>query len=122
MQITPWDIYWITRADAIREASTAALGACGIAAFILVIMGPMLFDDMSGFDIRQFVGRKTAAAFVLLFVFAAIVRTATPTTRELCAILVIPAVANNEDVQALGEDVVTLAREWMQELRPEKEQ
>jgi len=32
----------------------------------------------------------------------------------------VPAIANNEKVQGLGEDLYDLAKEWMQELKPAK--
>lgn len=44
-----------------------------------------------------------------------------PTTKEYCAIKVIPAIANNQQVQELPNKVIELANEWMEELKPKKD-
>ena len=41
-----------------------------------------------------------------------------PTTKEMCAIIVIPKIANSEPVQEIGSGIVDLAREWINEIRP----
>jgi hypothetical protein len=43
----------------------------------------------------------------------------TPTTKEMAEILIVPKIVNNAKVQELPEAVLTLANEWLQELRPE---
>ena len=44
-----------------------------------------------------------------------------PTTREAAAIVMVPAIANNEKVQTVGNKLYDLAAEWLDELRPKKE-
>jgi len=50
----------------------------------------------------------------------------TPSTKEMAFILVAPklydAVSKNKDLQEMPSKVVTLANEWLEELRPEKEE
>ena len=55
-----------------------------------------------------------------LLTFASIANALIPTTKEMCAIIAIPAIANSETVQGLGNDIVGLAREWIIELKPNK--
>ena len=43
-----------------------------------------------------------------------------PTTKEMCAIKIIPRVVNNEKVQELPEKFVELANEWVEELKPKQ--
>ena len=43
-------------------------------------------------------------------------------SKGLAAIYVIPKIANSQTVNDLGEGVVTLAREWIEELRPAKKE
>lgn len=52
-----------------------------------------------------------------IFIFAACF---IPTTKQLCAVLVIPAIANNQEVQQLPDKIVKVANEWIDELRPSK--
>ena len=41
-----------------------------------------------------------------------------PTTKEMCAIKLVPMIANDEQVQELPNKVVDLANEWLDELKP----
>lgn len=43
-----------------------------------------------------------------------------PTTREAAAIVMVPAIANSEKVQTVGNRLYELAVEWMDELRPRR--
>jgi len=42
-----------------------------------------------------------------------------PTTKDLVAIKLIPAIVNNEDVQGVGVEFIDLAKDWLKELHPE---
>lgn len=44
-----------------------------------------------------------------------------PTTKQMAAILVVPKIVNCEAVQTVGNELYTLALDWMKELRPKKE-
>ena len=57
------------------------------------------------------------SAFILL---GATISALIPTTKEMAAIVVIPAVANSESVRGLGEGIVNLAKDWMKELSPSR--
>lgn len=116
--ITEWEMYWITRFDYLRGAESAlfwgvgALAGCAIA-FIVCCWA----DGKEGEPFPW----KPIVVFSIPFVFALLCGAAwilTPSTKEYCAIKIIPAIANNEDVQAIGEDLPKLAREWLEELRP----
>lgn len=119
MEITPWMVYWIAKLDTIRDACIGAAALLAFVSVILLAVGFALKDDEE--PEHKTIGRRLhwhtrwVGPAVLVFWAAAVF---TPTTKQMVAILVVPAVANNEDVQGLGSDLVTLAREWMQELRP----
>jgi hypothetical protein len=44
-----------------------------------------------------------------------------PKTSEAAAMIVVPAIANNEDIHEIGESLVDLAKEWVIELSPSKQ-
>lgn len=114
-ELTPWTVYWITRLDSLKWV---AEGVAVSSMLALVGMGVAcaLTEGDAWPLLRKWV-RVGGAAFL----FAMAAYAAVPTTKEMCAILVIPAIAQNEDVQALGSEIPLLAREWLQELRPDTE-
>lgn len=105
--VTAADVYWLTRLDAICGLGVG-LTIFGIGA--LVIAGLAYGDGV----IRGWV----VGLVCLVPMLGGAICVFVPTTKEAVAILVIPKIANNEDVQGLGADTVALAREWLQELRP----
>lgn len=120
--ITPSQVYWITRCDALHGFASALMAVGIIATVFGTFIGPAAFSEL-GLDyeahkksIRLIVGTilscLTLSCLLLVFI---------PTTKEMAAIIVLPAVANNEDVQALGSELPKLAREWLEQLRPKQD-
>ena len=72
-------------------------------------------------DSVKFFHKMICVFFLLLFFSSIAICVFVPTTREMAAIYVVPKIANSETVKDLGEGIVTLAREWIQELRPNKQ-
>lgn len=119
-------IYLLTRLDYIRNFMIAMT----VISAILTVVAAMGFgvesdkraysdedkaEKKSNLRAWSLFGRTTISIMILLCCALVFV----PTTKEMCAIKVIPAVANCEQVQSLGADVVDLARSWMNELKPE---
>lgn len=50
-----------------------------------------------------------------------VIATFVPSTKQMAAVIVVPKIVNNEAVQSVGNELYTLATEWMQELRPKKQ-
>ena len=120
--ITPWTIYWITRLDTLGTLATIiivlasiATGAGGL--YWLIEREDVRVDELPEFDrrTRKFITRAGSVA-----VAAGLCGAFIPSTKEAAAMLVIPAVANNADVQALGSELPKLAREWVESLRPKQ--
>lgn len=49
------------------------------------------------------------------------VATFIPSTKQLAAIMIVPRIVNNEKVQTVGNELYTLAFDWLKELHSEKE-
>lgn len=117
-------IYWITRLDHIRSFMVSTtilfsiLTAVAVLALVAVAANASYLETEEWKSWLRIFGISTgvAASVVILFGCALVF---VPTTKEMCAIKVIPAVANCGQVQGLGSDVVDLARSWMDELKPE---
>lgn len=116
--ITPWTIYWITRASNISNTLTAVTVVLGIIGAFLMVGGTVAGSLGERADAKGLlrVGWKVA----ILFAISLVASILTPTTKELAAMIVIPKVANSESVQQLGDGIVDLANQWLVELAPKK--
>jgi NADH:ubiquinone oxidoreductase subunit 6 (subunit J) len=120
--ITPWTIYWITRADSIQAVAVVLAQVAGIGGALFLVLFPMIASDTDGLQIKNLRAWYRSALKWWIGSVAALLAVAvfTPTSKECAAIAVIPAIANNQDFQALGSDLPKLAREWLEELRPKQ--
>ena len=57
---------------------------------------------------------------ITLSILCAIANALLPSTKEMAVLLIAPRIINNAQVQELPQRVLTLATEWMEELRPAK--
>lgn len=122
--ITPSTIYWITRFDDIRTG----LAALAIAVLVLAALALFMFLATVENVAREHEIRCAKLAFcfafalVLLAAVVGVVRAFVPTTRDAAAMAVLPALANSEKVQTVGNAVYDLAVEWLEELKPAKKE
>ena len=112
--MSPWTLYQITRCDVVLNVSIAVAVtalASGVLACIAAI-GQAGVDQLEAFPpwLSPLV-RKLA--FVLAFSLA--VACVTPTTNQMAAIVVIPAIVNSETVQEEASELYGLAKTWMKQ-------
>ena len=113
MTLTAWDIYWVTRLDEISIVLVLFVGA-GIVACWLSMLGYWISEgDAPGF-------KTFAVRLAPVIIGMAIVNAFIPNTKQAAAMIVLPAIVNSEAVQQIPGELTTLAREWLQELRPAK--
>ena len=107
-------IYWLTRLDALRELAAGLSVIGGVALGVLVIVGAVMRaeGEKSGVTLHRF-----ARWIWPVPVLGALILTFVPTLKEAAAIIVIPQLAASEDVRGIGEDLVGLARAWLEELK-----
>ena len=118
MNITPSLIYCITRLDPLNRVG-CVMAALGII-IGLFLFGPILDSDLDEEDIATL--KRAQKWFLTIGIVGALVCTFVPTKQEAAAIIVIPRIANSETVEQIGDGVKTLAVEWLEELRPKKEE
>lgn len=111
-------IYWITRLDAVNTLLVASLISSAIVAGVTGIVIFVAGCDGEDKEVKSGVKFLLSRCLPLIMLFSMLL-VFTPTTRELCTIVVIPAVANNEAVQEIPIKLVEIAGEWMEELRPD---
>ena len=123
MTLSAWDIYLVTRMDSLNFFFTLVtiLSAVCIVFFVFcwIDAGCSWHSKEEVKEKRAFAAKRIMIFFCPLLVgaFGAIL---TPSTKTLAAMIVLPAIVNSEAVQQIPSELTTLAREWLQELRPAK--
>ena len=122
MQITESTIYWITRLDGI-QAAAETVGTIGIILIGAVVpFTSAMVADFACSNIAVAMKRdcKKWLPLWIVFTIIAISSLFIPTTKEMCAIKVIPIIANNDSIKEIPNDIAVLAHEWVEELKPQK--
>lgn len=112
--ITPSLIYWITRLDPLHSAG-CLMAALGIV-IGLFLFGPIFDTDIGGEAIANV--KRAQKLILAIGIVGLLICTFVPTKKEAAAMIVIPRIANSETVEQIGDEVKTLAVEWLEELRP----
>lgn len=114
--ITSMQIYWLLMATNVKVLFT-------VAGIVLIMISFMMIPA----GLEMFIGKDTKSnklywitTLIVFLVSLVIIVVATfiPTTKQLAVILVAPKVINNEQVQKLPNQVLELANEWLEELKP----
>lgn len=134
--ITPSQIYWLAKLDDVRALldtdgmigglSIAATVISAIVTAILSIVVMAVEDEATNNTInavrkcckRAWVALGLSIASMMAFGIACAF---VPSTKQMAAIVVIPRIANSETVSELGDlgkDLIVLAKEWVEELKP----
>ena len=138
--ITPTMMYWITRLDGIRyflhgfDVMTIILfiGALILAVSTGIICIALVGDSMEPMTntiktedykiVKRIRTLSCKIAFYVLLPINIVISLAyalTPSTKEYCAIKVVPAIMNNAKVQEFGDELYRLGVDWLKELRPQ---
>ena len=115
--ITPAMIYWIGILDSVKTVLYILTGLTVISAFLLWI-GCFVYY-MNG-DNPPHAIKKGAKAATFAFLLSVTISCTTPSTRLAAAMYLVPAVVNNESVQAIGgsalEGLRLLTEDWLRDL------
>lgn len=133
--MTSFDIYWLSKLDDIRNMlgdGTPALASrwlLGISLLLLVITTLIYTAGVSDLEDKTLkcIARVRniciwiVSTGLLVMILLDVVVAFIPSTRQMAAIIVLPKIANSETVSELGDlgkDLVSMAKEWVEELRP----
>ena len=126
--ITPTQMYWLVKLDDLRHVLKCITW---LPIVLAVVIGVMAFATfMMTFDAKSETRKEATgdiASLMVWFVFMLLIVVALqvvaafmPSTRQMAAIIVVPKIANSEQVQTVGNKLYDLAVEWMDELKPSK--
>lgn len=105
--ITAWDIYWVMQLDTIgMVASLLALAGIPISAFAWAAWADENVDAPIAFPL----------VVTPLAILALLVATFIPSTKTAAAMIVLPAVANNETIQQEAGELYGIAKDALREL------
>jgi hypothetical protein len=111
--MTSWQLYWLTRCD-YGQGFCIGVGVVLLVAGFTWILGAWMAHDINRTPFMWKPSLWLLGASLGFWMVACFI----PTTKELAAILILPKIANSQDVQAIGQGVVDLAKEWLVELKP----
>lgn len=124
--ITPMQMYWLLKLDDICAISLVIF-VLTFFGFVLCLVGAIIYKGEEYFECeyKKFkVGRNILFWFVLFF--GSIVMFL-PSTKQMAAIYVVPAIVNNERVQNIGrktldisEDLLELTKQYLQTISNDK--
>lgn len=125
MNITPFDVYLVMQLDRLSCVATILFTILTIVYVVLVIFGVMEVSMAMGQEDEDYKSGKaklslswkigTVAAVFLLF--GAFI----PSTKTAASMFLLPAIANNKEVQQLPEDLLKMVRGLVKEWTPKEE-
>lgn len=125
--MTWFQMYLFTRLDGIQVALTIG---CFILGLLILFAPPII--DIADFDGRNWAEEKAKKARLLkkaetilisLFVIFGGLKIAIPTQKEMAAIIVVPAIVSNEQIQQIGKnglDLTAMATDYLKSIMEEK--
>ena len=120
--ISPAMIYFIGMLDKIENTLLGIVALCSVLIFISAFLWAAIDDEGGSPEIARRFCFGSIASFVLFIILYAF----TPSTKLAAAMFIVPAVANNENVQAIGsnslEALRKLTEQWLRELDGSKPQ
>ena len=117
--ITGWEIYWITRLDAL----CVFFFLSGVTFIVCAPLVAIFLDDF--FDAGRKKRAMGVAVSLVVGIAFLIVAVMTPTTNQAVAIYMIPKIVNNEQVQKLPDNAMKFLNgkfeEWINGMVEKKE-
>ena len=116
-EVTPNFIYWITRLDEFNALTGIASFISLLSTILFMIIRLCIGPTERNNDYPRFVlkGFKISLSTCII---SALIHVLVPTTKQACAMYVVPKIVNNEKVQEVGKEFYDLALDWMKELHP----
>jgi len=109
-----WTIYLLLKLDVllgVAKAFTILAGGCCAASTIVLIAS--IVDNW--YHKYKKVYKKIIIPSILAFLLAGTIATLAPSTKQMCAIYLIPKIANNEKIQNIGDKSLTLIEQKFEE-------
>lgn len=110
--MTTMQMYWLLKLDDFG-IFLAVIGIISIAASLLVMYVRYLEEEEA---------LRATKVWIIIGGVCLIVLAFLPNTKQMAAILIMPSIVNNEQVQELPQKVIDLGLLWIEELKPIQEE
>lgn len=132
MNITPWDVYWVTRLSYVSGTLFFVTLILFLVSLALLVLGFCWRATVKEYSwetdesVKQKIELGEKIHSILCKIVApitlgmALLTTLVPCSHEAAAIIIIPKIANSEKVEKVGNAIYDLAVQWMDELKPRK--
>ena len=107
--ISNLELYMILKLSSIVTASSVVAGISGLSV-LMVLFRSTVEDYWTGF------GKKFCIIGLCIFIISSTVCTLLPTTKQMAAIIIIPAMINDEKVQTITSNGLNILEEYTKEL------
>lgn len=110
--ITPMQMYWLLKLDDILAISLATF-VLTFVGFVICFIGTIMYkgDEYYEHEYNKFkTGRNILFWFVLFF---GSITMFVPSSKQMAAIYVVPAIANNEKVQNIGNKTLDISNQLL---------
>lgn len=120
--MTPLQIYLFTRLEIINQISGTSSAVFGLITAILTLMFFIMLADTNGLSEEEHNAvTKALKLFCPLFMINLFVYAAVPTQKEMAAIVVLPKIASQQNIDKLtqtteaGFDIIKLSTEYLRD-------
>lgn len=112
--ITPSTIYWITRLDGLKNVELALISFAIIVPPISIVIFLMILDEIGisnkNMTIKTVFFALGIGCFLLIFFLLSFAFT--PSSKEVAAMYVIPAIAHNKSVQQFPPAIIKILNKY----------
>lgn len=120
--LTMWDVYWVTRLDEICWMFAVAMIVTGFIFGLSSIGYPFVKEEVFYGDNKRM--NRFMKINLAVFVSVCVIGSFVPSTKEACAIYLLPKIVNNEQVQKLPDNAMKLLNgkmeAWIDDMTKER--
>ncbi len=115
--MTSWMMYWLLMLDEVNAVFVVAGSLLGgwvlfmFCVWLWSLTPPVSEDDKK----RAELGKRCGLRYFPLFLFALSLAVFTPNTKQMAAIIVVPKIINNKQVQEIPEKLMGLCDAWIED-------
>ncbi|WP_428041419.1 hypothetical protein [Candidatus Avelusimicrobium fimicolum] len=109
--ITPMQMYWLLKLDDIIGGCVLMCGVL-LACMLLSVLIFCNANEMENVKVKKYAGISFLLAMIGIIFFGA-VRVFLPSTNQMAAIYVVPAIANNEKIQQIGGKTLDISNQLL---------
>jgi hypothetical protein len=117
--MTHWQMYWFVKLGDIGCMFGVFAGI--LLALFVFLWFSWIFADMEGNEPWKSVIKKASPYLLVAGIACIFIATFIPSTKQMAAIIVIPKIVNNEQIQNIGENGLSILEsktvEWLKDIK-----